>query len=632
MSRGAPLRADIQALRGYAVSLVIAYHAGLGLAPGGFLGVDIFFVVSGFLIGGGVLRGLAGGTFRFSGFYLRRIRRLAPAAYAVLLVTTAVAAWLLTPSAEARFMPQALGALSYTTNIVLWRQINYFNSSAATEPLLHMWSLAIEEQFYLLLPLALWLTPRRLRAAGVVAVTLGSLAVYVWLYPRTPGAGFYLLPTRAWELGLGTVAALLAGRVPGLACTTLWPGLAVLVVVPLVPLPWVPPHLLALPACAATALLLCGMARQAPLLAPLARVGDASYSLYLVHWPLFAFAHTLWLGQALPPAVSLGLVGLTALLGAALYRWVELPGRWTAIAPRRALLAYIGATLALAALVAGTAAVVRARGETVDLSGVTGLGLPGCSAEATDFDGRCRRSPAPDMLVWGDSFSQQIVPALEASGAARLVQASKGQCAPLLGMAPLDQDATRPFAEGCLAFNRSVIAWLARAPQVRVVVLSGYYERYAQSGTLALRDGVSRPAPATQADLLAAQRRTVSTLRALGKRVVVVTGPRQAGFDVGLCWERKLAGLPAMDPAPDCAITPAGAARSADWSEHLYTAFAADVPVVRLDHLLCPDASRCETRLQDVPLYRDPNHLSQRGTRLAGRLLDLNARVLAAAR
>jgi peptidoglycan/LPS O-acetylase OafA/YrhL len=631
---GAPvrgLRADIQALRGYAVLLVIAYHAGLGVAPAGFLGVDVFFVVSGFLIGGGVLRGLAVGDFAFGPFYLRRIRRLVPAAYAVLFAVICGGAWLLTASAYARFLPQALGALSYTTNLVLWRQINYFNTSAASEPLLHMWSLAIEEQFYLGLPLALWATPRRWRPWAIGAATVLSLAGYLVLYPRSPGLAFYALPTRAWELGLGALAALVpTRRLPrGVAAA----AVMVLLAMPLVPVPGLAAYWLALPACVATALLLPGPGRRAGWLGPLARVGDASYSLYLVHWPLFGFAHVLWMGDP-PCAVALCLLVATGVLGLALNRLVEAPGRWYPARARTVVLAYAGATAFLAAQVLAGGAVVKARGQPVDLRGVTGLDLPGCDADATAYDGRCTRVARPDVLVWGDSFSQALVPALESGGATRLAQASKGQCAPLLGIAPVDRDATATFAAGCLSFNRSVLAWLAATPSVRVVVLSGFYQRYAQAGTQALREGDSVLRPAGMDGVLAAQRRTVDAIRALGRRVVLVSGPVPARFDVGQCWERSLTRLPLFSPAPGCAIAPDGASSDAGWTARLLDRFVteASTPVVRLDRLMCPQPGRCETIADGVPLYRDADHLSLGGARLVGRRFDLARRAVAAAR
>lgn len=631
---GAGMRADIQVLRGVAVLAVILYHAGLAWVPGGFLGVDMFFVVSGFLIGGHVMRAMDAGAFSFAGFYLRRIRRLIPAAYAVLLVTVIAAVLLLTRDAHARFAAQALGSIGYLTNVVLWRQINYFNDQSASEPLLHMWSLAVEEQFYLLLPLMLWLLPRKWRGVGVAAATLGSLALYLALYPRSPGAAFYLLPSRAWELGLGVLAAMVAARGGGQA----WVGRLVLPALAVLILPMVLPlvaaqHLLAVPVCLATAIILIAERSPYSALAPLERIGDASYSLYLVHWPLFAFAQTIWLNAAPPAGVRAGLVAATFALGLLSWRFIEQPGRFAPARPRRVLALYGAATVLLAGLVVGTGALVKARPETIDLAGVNGLELPGCDPDAARFDARCTTAPAPEMLVWGDSFSQQLIPALQASGERSFAQASKGQCAPLPGLAPVDRDATVRFARDCLAYNASVLAYLRRTPSIKVVVLSGNFARFAQPGTKALRpDG--RLEPAALEELIAAQQRTAMRLRMMGKRVVIVTGPVAARFDVGQCWARARSGLPAVAPAPDCAIPAGSRAVLPGWSEALFGGFAGRgaTPVLRLDKVLCPDPAACPTIRDGVPLYRDAHHLSAAGSALIGRQLTIGQRVREAAR
>lgn len=632
------MRADIQALRGFAVLAVIIYHAGLPFASGGFLGVDIFYVVSGFLIGGHVLRTLEEGRFAFGAFYLRRIRRLIPAAYAMLLLTVLAAAALLTADAHARFTAQALGSLFYATNIVLWRQINYFNDQSDSEPLLHMWSLAVEEQFYLLLPLALWLLPRRWRAGGVAAASLVSLVLYLWLYPRSPGAAFYLLPTRAWELGLGVLAAMLAAR--GLGQNGVrWlalPLVAVMALPVILPPSGVPLHWLAIPVCLGTAALLLAALPSPRALALLERIGDASYSLYLVHWPLFAFAHVIWLGATPPLALRIGLVAATFVLGWLSWRWIEQPGRFAPLAPRRVVALYAAATLVLAGAVIAAGALVKARPEPVDLAGVTGLDLPGCNADAARFDGACAQGPSPDLLVWGDSFSQQLIPALLADGERNLAQASKGQCAPLPGLAPVDRDATAAFARDCLAYNASVLAYLRRTPSIKVVVLSGNYARFVQAGTQALRpDG--RLAPASLAEMIAAQQQTAAAIRSIGKAVVIVTGPVAARFDAGQCRARGLAGMPSVSPAPDCAIPAAARAVPMDWQEALFTGFAQQgerggkTPVLRLDRMLCPDPALCPTVLGGVALYRDAHHLSASGSALAGRRFRLGEAARAAA-
>jgi hypothetical protein len=189
------------------------------------------------------------------------------------------------------------------------------------------------------------------------------------------------------------------------------------------------------------------------------------------------------------------------------------------------------------------------------------------------------------------------------------------------------------FARDCLAYNESVLAYLRRTPSIRVVVLSGNYARYAQAGTLALQaDG--NLGPAGPADLAAAQRRTAAAIRALGKRVVIVTGPVAARFDIGQCWARRQGGLPAVAPAQDCAIPDEARAVSAEWTRGLFTGFAdaGETPVVRLDELLCPNPGPCATRIGDVPLYRDAHHLGAAGSTLVGQRWGLAQRIRAAAR
>jgi SGNH domain (fused to AT3 domains) len=161
---------------------------------------------------------------------------------------------------------------------------------------------------------------------------------------------------------------------------------------------------------------------------------------------------------------------------------------------------------------------------------------------------------------------------------------------------------------------------LRRTPSIEVVVLSGNYARFAQAGTLALRpDG--RLAPASLGEIIAAQQRTAAMIRAMGKQVVIVTGPVAAHFDAGQCRARALGGLPIAAPAPDCAIPVAARAVPVEWQEALFTGFAGggQSPVLRLDRMLCPDPALCPTVLGGVALYRDAHHLSATGSAEVGR-------------
>ncbi len=208
----AGLRTDIQALRGLAVLLVVFYHGKLLIAQNGYLGVDIFFVISGYLITTIVARDMRNGTFSFSAFYYRRAWRLLPAAYVVFAACIALAPFLLTSLEIRDFSHQLFGGVTFTANHVLWGQTGYFQQAADLKPLLHAWSLSLEEQYYLLMPAALMLVGTGYWVAAVVGATVLSLSLLLWNQADMPGATFYLFPTRAWELGIGSCIALISVR------------------------------------------------------------------------------------------------------------------------------------------------------------------------------------------------------------------------------------------------------------------------------------------------------------------------------------------------------------------------------------------------------------------------------------
>ncbi|WP_033919717.1 acyltransferase family protein [Sphingomonas sp. 37zxx] len=627
-------RTDLQALRGLAVIIVILFHSGLGILPSGYLGVDMFFVLSGYLITGILLRQRLAGSFRFADFYLRRARRLLPAAYAMLAVTIVAAMLLLTRSGYDRFAQQLAGALAFSTNIVLWRQINYFHDSAVFEPLLHLWSLGIEEQFYLFLPALLVLLPPRRWFAVLLVATLASLIGYLVAYPRVPAAAFYLLPLRAWELGLGALACFAGTAIRDRA--TRWRPAALLLLLAIPFAPETPSFIPVVTLLAGLAALGIIIARPwpTPALRPLAAIGDRSYSLYLVHWPLFAFANVLWLGTPLPGWLIAALLLATALLGFASYRYIEQPGQTLPIAAKTVWMLAAAGAIALALLGAMGALVVGNRGQTFDMRGVVGLPLPDCDGSADPFDGRCTQSDRPEILLWGDSFSQHLVPGITASTTRPIAQASLGGCPPLLGIALVEGPASQRTASECIAFNDSVLAYLDRTPSVGVVILAGRYLRYTHPGIQVMLAEEGNRITTSAPDLVVrAQLRTSAAIRARGRRVVIVSGPPQARFDVGQCWERKLAGLPYAVARADCAITPATAHEQSAATANLLDRFArsAATPVLRLDRAMCANGI-CATAWNGVPLYRDRNHLAYAGGELVGRRFALGQRAWAAAR
>lgn len=211
-------RFDIQFLRGIAVLLVVLYHANFVPISGGFLGVDVFFVISGFLITSVIVRDVDNRTFSFKKFYSRRAKRLLPATYSTLIFTSVLSYQFLTNSQWIDYIKQLVGSLTFSANMVLLFQTGYFDDSATNKPLLHMWSLSLEEQYYLILPLALFFLPKRWRTSFfTIGITTSIALCFVLIFlNKDEIIAFYTLPTRIWELLIGSLGAWLMLRHPSL--------------------------------------------------------------------------------------------------------------------------------------------------------------------------------------------------------------------------------------------------------------------------------------------------------------------------------------------------------------------------------------------------------------------------------
>jgi peptidoglycan/LPS O-acetylase OafA/YrhL len=333
-------RADIDGLRAVAVLGVIVHHATPTVLRGGFAGVDVFFVISGFLITSILLRDIDAGTFSFAKFYERRVRRLVPNLALLLVVCTGIAWFVLLPGDFQNYSKSLFNTTIFTSNMFFWRDSWYFAAPSQTKPLLHTWSLAIEEQYYLLFPVMMWTLkrylPKRLAAVCVVGF-VASLTLSIWAVRNTPAAAFYLLPSRAWELLLGSV--LVVGVLPELhsgrmrellaAAGLLAIAAAMLLFDTSTPFPGIAA---AMPCLGAALVLYAGVGPYTTVTArvlsaaPLAFVGVISYSLYLWHWPLLAFAKYYFL-SSLTATIAAVVVALSILLAYVAWRFVEQPVR-----------------------------------------------------------------------------------------------------------------------------------------------------------------------------------------------------------------------------------------------------------------------------------------------------------------
>ena len=410
MSEKPGFRADLEGLRGVAVLLVLLYHARAPLVDGGYIGVDVFFVLSGFLITGIIVRELMGtGRLSLSGFYARRARRLLPAAALVLVVTMIASAIILPPLRVPAVAGDTISATLYVSNMRFAIQAtDYLGSELAPSPVLHFWSLSVEEQFYIFWPTMLALVAgatflrgrhdagiRRL-AIVLAAVLVGSLGLSIWLTGVNQPWAFFSLPTRAWELALGGLLALpgAARWVPArVAVPAGWIGLALIVVAGLVLDTSVAfPGVAALVPTIGAALVIAaglvatpaGASRYAAGwvlgFAPIRFLGLISYSLYLWHWPILTLPEAA-AGEPLRWPIRLALVAAAILAATATQRWVEDPirhGRYVGLKTRRSLAMAGALSVVVVAMTAslGFAAGAMSTGGPAVGGEVTSVALP----------------------------------------------------------------------------------------------------------------------------------------------------------------------------------------------------------------------------------------------------------------
>ncbi|UWQ21564.1 acyltransferase family protein [Jannaschia sp. W003] len=648
MSRPA-YRADIDGLRAVAVLPVVLFHAGFAWMPGGFVGVDVFFVISGYLITTIVSREIAAGAFSLLHFYERRIRRILPALFAVIAVVLVGATILFVPSDLANAAQSAAAAALFSANVLFWLEAGYFDAASYGKPLLHTWSLGIEEQFYIVLPILLIAVARRggRMLPWVAGITAVSLALSVATTPAVPTAAYYLLPWRAWELGLGALLAL--GAVPAIGRPWLREvaaaaGLAMILASALLITRATPfPGAAALVPTLGAALVIhagregaTGAGRLLSTALPV-WIGRISYSLYLWHWPVIvAFVY---LALRMPSgAEAAGLIALSVALAWVSFRFIEQPFRHGGDGRTRRRI--------FGAAALGTGAVVALAGLVV----VTG-GLPGrlpedarriaaFSWDTPEWAGPCYRrktseetwsvpcvfgaeAGAARLAVWGDSHAPTLVPALDEAARARGIAVAlyaRDGCPPIetfevywVGQA---HDCSAYLAETYRAIladpaiDRVVIALRAQI-YTQGWHADGLAERDRTPLLVGTDDAVLSPDADRTAFFLAGLDRTVAALRAAGKSVALVYPLPEAGFDVPAGVMRATLWRNGDPHVPRAAFDGRAAAIIAGYDA--IVARHGAIPI-RLDQAVC-GAESCPLVFEGAPIFRDSNHLTQTAAR-----------------
>lgn len=616
-------RPDIDGLRAIAVLSVIVFHFADRQLPGGYRGVDIFFVLSGYLITQIIHGEILARRFTLRGFYERRVRRIVPALLVLLAFSSVAAVLILLPSDLVRFAKALLATLAFGANIYAWRDTNYFSPLADEKPLLHTWSLGVEEQFYILFPLILWLLARRwprLTLPAIVAITVASLGLDV--LARQSGssiAAFFLLPTRAWELGVGAIVALVPRRSPAVSSRTLRTCVDVLGLASIAIGLRAPGLLLssifgtALTVAGTATLLRTGQQHSSLVsrmlgFAPLVWTGLISYSLYLWHWPLIVYAKYFLIHELRPLEVTVLWLFMFA-LAAISWRFVEQPFRRREFPVRRL---YLGSTLGTAILAALAVALLQSGGlprrlsaqaavinEAVGTHFRCSLGdrirlgaMPGCALNLPSHD-----QADAQLVLLGNSHATMYAPVWRDILEQR---AQGGLLIPMVGCLPT---LSANFDLGCLRQAQASFDAVNELPNVHTVVLAMTWWH----GPDALVDFAGRRLDNRGKHAqIAALDDLIARLRAKGRRVVLVGPIATPGWNMASEVSRQLAyGRPVDRPLgePGEEFVREFAAVISHFSGRTDVAFA------RPDLVQCDSAS-CRYVIDGRALFSDMNHLA----------------------
>lgn len=607
-------RSDIEGLRALAVLPVILFHAGIGLFSGGYVGVDVFFVISGYVIAKSLEGDLRSGDYSLANFYYKRIRRIFPALFATVLATLLLGFVLLLPEFLAGLFKSVAAAAVFASNIFFWKDSGYFAATAVTRPLLHTWSLSVEEQYYIFAPVWTMLVYRYFGRRWVLCflpVIIASLALSIYATTTAPTANFYLLPTRAWELLLGALLAHAAPqKAPARAVAEL-AGLAGLGMIVFAVFSYSDttafPGLSAVLPCLGAALIIHSGTSGATLAGRLLSLpfmgftGKISYSLYLIHWPLFVFAYMIFLRH---PTVleAAGIIALTFALAFLSWKYVETPFRRPSdTLTRRRVLAGGSVTIILFLFIGLGGMLARGfpqrfpdfvkaePANTPEQQDVWGNGscfLEGVHDPALWSAAKCTITPEgrPKALLWGDSFAAHYTPGIKRLAAHipyTILQYTGAGCPPVLSYV----SHARPL---CHSFNEYALQ-IIREQDIRVVVLAGKWTDMRSRGVSEIRS-------------------TVAALTGMGVQVYLIGQSPEYAVPIEMIAYRK--GNPQAVGADSWYVSfPPGI------NDELKVS-APGATFIDPLQALC-EGNKCPYRVDGVPLYMDEGHYSFTGSEMA---------------
>lgn len=638
-------RPEIDGLRALAVIAVILFHTQNPSFKNGFIGVDIFFVISGFLISGLIISKRGAAEFSLSDFYLRRARRLLPALLLMMIVCMPFAWNWMYAYQQKDFSQSLIAANLFSSNILYWLESQrYFANSAALKPLLHTWSLAVEEQFYIVYPLFLLAVIRFGGSVTVIAVTAITIASAVysefWLY-RQPLAQYYFPQARVWLFGVGALLFLIVNRWPILfpRFSGLLSSMGVLLLV--LPIMLAPNGevieksigvLSWTSICVIGAALIIIFANQQNRvgrllsLRPLVGIGMISYGLYLWHYPIFTFARIRLFEVSI--TLYIVLIALSCLLAYFSWRFIEVPIRnKNVISNRLFLLTMFGLTLfiisiALYSLNDHQNQPLVNNGNTSDLL-VLDIGLS-ANCSVIKQDGSCRTDDQPEVMLWGDSFAVHLLSAITASKPdVKLIQLTKSACNPIFDKYRVNvQRRVSQKAQACAEFNQSALSLIKSSPSLKYVVISGRFSSYFNHYNV-VKDLDESEREESGDQLLAIFDQLLSQIQDLGVTPVIVAEPISPPEKKVFCAAHSIK----FSDIKDCAFLESSRSVAQYKINKVLQRLEERYNVISLDRFICQNQV-CRTLTDDVAIYSQGGHLSKSGSALIGRKISLYSSIV----
>lgn len=630
-------RPEIDGLRAISVIPVILFHAGFSGFEGGFVGVDVFFVISGFLITNLITTDLDANRFSFGDFYERRARRILPAIIFVTIVCLPFAWYLMSPSQLQVFFGSVFAHSIFLSNFFFLTQIEYFQPDAHLQPLMHTWSLSIEEQYYLFIPALIAIIWKRSRWSTfflISALTLIGIYFAMNGFTNDPAKNYFHSLSRFWEIGIGSWAALFSTLRP-LRPNTLLTTLGLLCIFfsifyfdAFTPYP----SLYTLVPCFGTALVLLfgssssGFGRMLSL-PPLVGLGIVSYSAYLWHQPLFAFTRLSSLNE-LGVTTNIFLSLLSIVLAYFTWKYIENPFRRKPkrLIQKRAKLFFcafgISSTLAFAGVIGYFSDGFPKRSQNGIVLGELETRLApnyGLSPDCVTSDEPsmvCQTHLSPELVVWGDSYAMHLVGGILAQYPdTKLIQHTLPGCAPLKNLLFLPSHLSLEYARACSDFNLRIIRELKDAHGPLNVIISSEFaldEKVLWTST-GRRINYNERADELRREIEI----IIGQLIAFGHSVTLVSPPPEAGYDLGQCLSKAKRYGKSLT---ECDFQKDKISNSSIFD--VLDRLDKDVKLVRLDDELCK-RDVCKVSYGDVFLYRDKGHLSIEGSKYLGKVLNV---------